>query len=118
MVIDAPTALPSEIIDVVKSMSQITTLDEDEPPHLSQASKQQLEQIARTSGGKVPLHGRLFAQWLHYVFPRECPFPYKSGSTTSATPAEFGDNHVADSKDMKRHASLATSHDRHLESDK
>merc|ERR1719311_1417966 len=41
--IDAPTALPSQIIDVVKSMSQITTLDEDEPPHLSEASKRQLE---------------------------------------------------------------------------
>ena len=22
----------------------------------------------------VPLHGRLFSQWLHYVFPRECAF--------------------------------------------
>merc|ERR1719324_1138138 len=111
MVIDAPTALPSEIIDVVKSMSQITTLDEDEPPHLSEASKQQLEQIARNYGGKVALHGRLFAQWLHYVFPRECPFPFKSGSTTSATPAQFGENYVAERQDMEHHASKATSHD-------
>jgi len=118
MAIDAPTALPSQIIDVVKGMSQITTLDEDEPPHLSKASKQQLEQIAKISGGKVPLHGRLFAQWLHYVFPRECPFPFKSGSTSSVTPAQFGDNYVAASDDMKRHASLAASHDKHLAADK
>jgi hypothetical protein len=112
--IDAPTALPSIIIDIVKGMSQVTTLDDDEPPHLSEASKQQLEQIARTSGGKVPLHGRLFAQWLHYVFPRECPFPFKSGSTTSATPAQYGDNYGAAREDMQRHASLATSHEKHL----
>merc|ERR1719265_1623605 len=103
--IDAPTAVPSQILDVVKGMSQITTLDEDEPPHLSQTSKQQLEQIARNAGGKIPLHGRLFAQWLHYVFPRECPFPFKSGSTTSATPAQFGENYVAAPEGMKRHAS-------------
>lgn len=118
MAIDAPTALPGEIIEIVKDMSQITTLDEDEPPHVSEASKQQLEQIARNYGGKIPLHGRLFAQWLHYVFPRECPFPYKSGSTTSATPAEYGENHVVSSKDRKRHASLATQHDVHLDADK
>jgi len=119
MAIDAPTAVPSQIIDVVKGMSQITTLDEDEPPHLSAASKQQLEKIARDSGGKVPLHGRLFAQWLHYVFPRECPFPYKSGSTTSATPAQFGDNYgLVASDEVQRHASLATSHDSHLAEDK
>jgi hypothetical protein len=111
MAIDAPTALPSQIIDIVKGMSQITTLDDDEPPHLSGASKQQLEQIARNAGGKVPLHGRLFAQWLHYVFPRECPFPFKSGSTTSATPAQYGNDYVAATEDMKRHASLATSHE-------
>jgi hypothetical protein len=117
LAIDAPTALPSKIIDVVKGMSQITSLDDDEPPHLSEASKQQLEQIASNSGGKVPLHGRLFAQWLHYVFPRECPFPFKSGSTTSATPSEYG-NYGAASEDMKRHASLATSHDNHLSAEK
>ncbi|OLP24478.1 hypothetical protein AK812_SmicGene48940, partial [Symbiodinium microadriaticum] len=22
-----------------------------------------------------PLHGRLFAQWMHYAFPHECPYP-------------------------------------------
>merc|ERR1740117_516176 len=30
--------------------------------------------------GMVPLHGRLFAQWLHYVFPRVCPFPHQEGT--------------------------------------
>jgi len=111
--IEAPSALPSKIIEVASGMSQTTTLDEDEPPHLSKASKQQLEQIASNSGGKVPLHGRLFAQWLHYVFPRECPFPFKSGTTSSATPAEYG-AYGAAREDMKRHAALAETHDKEL----
>merc|ERR1719394_1536021 len=99
-------------------MSQITTLDEDEPPHLSKALWRQLEQIAKNSGGKVPLHGRLFSQWLHYVFPRECPFPFKSGSTSSVTPSQYGENYGAAREDMQRHASMATSHDTHLSAGK
>jgi len=106
--IDAPTALPSTIVNVVSGMSSMTSLDEDEPPHLSKALLNQLDQIAKTHGGMVPLHGRLFAQWLHYVFPRECPFPHKTGATTSATPVEFGDDYVASKDDMEKHASTAS----------
>jgi hypothetical protein len=104
--IDAPTALPSTILDVVRGMSKQTSLDEDEPPHLTSSLVSQLEQVAKSHGGMVPLHGRLFAQWLHYVFPRECPFPHKIGAVTSATPAQYGDEHaVATKDDMERHAS-------------
>merc|ERR550537_644654 len=31
----------------------------------------------------IPLHGRLFAQWLHYAFPHECPYPHMSGTVTN-----------------------------------
>ena len=34
-----------------------------------------LESVAQFHDGLVPLHGRLFAQWLHYAFPYECPYP-------------------------------------------
>jgi hypothetical protein len=37
--------------------------------------------IAAADGGRVPLYGRLFAQWLHHLFPRECPYPHISGTT-------------------------------------
>merc|ERR1719343_1639826 len=30
-------------------------------------------QIGKRHAGKVPPHGRLFAQWLHHAYPRECP---------------------------------------------
>merc|ERR1719321_720413 len=93
--IDAPSATPAKIISVVGNMTSPTTLDDDEPAHLTEDLKQQLEQIAKSHGGMVPLHGRLFAQWLHYVFPRECPFPHKMGAVVSATPNEYGDSFIA-----------------------
>jgi hypothetical protein len=40
-----------------------------------------LDQIAEYDGGAVPIHGRLFAQWLHHVYPRECPYPHLAGTT-------------------------------------
>jgi hypothetical protein len=109
--IDAPTALPSAIMEIVSGMSSHTTLDDDEPAHLSKALVSQLEQVAKHHGGMVPLHSRLFAQWLHYVFPRECPFPHKTGAVSSATPVEFGEEHIATKADMKKHASNATAFD-------
>jgi hypothetical protein len=113
--IDAPTALPGAIIDVVNGsdMSSVT-LEDDEILFLSETSVEQLQRIASSHGGKVPLHSRLFAQWLHYVFPRECPYPVMSGSTSLATPSQYGENSGAARVDMQRHAELAKSHDAHI----
>jgi len=109
--INAPTALPSAILAVVGNMTVPTTLDREEPPHVNAALKSQLQQVAKNHGGMVPLHGRLFAQWLHYVFPRECPFPHKVGVATSMTPTEFGDSFAATKEDMRKHASNSTALD-------
>merc|ERR1719343_490543 len=73
--------------------------------------RDQLEKIAATHDGLVPLHGRLFAQWLHYAFPHDCPFPHKAGATAKLTPGEYGDQHLAQSEDMRRHAEEANSSD-------
>jgi len=63
--------------------------------------RSQLREIAKASpGGMVPLHGRLFAQWLHYAFPRECPFPHKAGETVALSPLEFGDQYAASEDEM------------------
>merc|ERR1712190_604840 len=48
-----------------------------------------LNEIAEGHGGTVPLHGRLFAQWMHHAFPRECPFPHVSGTKNPQTPSEW-----------------------------
>jgi len=39
-----------------------------------------LQEVADAHDGRVPIHGRLFAQWLHHLFPHECPYPHLSGS--------------------------------------
>jgi len=104
-----PTALPQDILAVVRNMTEQTSLDDDD--ELSELPSElivQLEQIASSQGGVVPLHGRLFAQWLHYVFPRECPFPHKKGMISSVTPAQYGEEYVASESDMKKHARNVT----------
>merc|ERR1719375_1530747 len=68
-----------------------------------------LEEIASHHGGSVPLHGRLFSQWLHHAFPRECPYPHVSGTTNPQTADEWlessGDEKdaVATEAEMKAH---------------
>lgn len=109
--IQTPTALPSTLLAVVSNMTAQTTLDDDQSPHIDKKMAAQLDQIAKNHNGMVPLHGRLFAQWLHYVFPRECPFPHKNGVVTSATPTEYGDQFIASQADMKAHAVNADAHD-------
>jgi len=109
--IGAPTAEPTEILALVGNMSSQTTLDDDVPPHLEGSLTKQLEQIAAAHGGRVPLHGRLFAQWLHYAFPRECPFPHMTGVAAAVTPAEYGESYVASDEEMRRHASEANASD-------
>jgi len=63
----APTATAKHLLDIVRNMSNAETLPSGLP--------EKLETIASHHGGEVPIHGRLFAQWLHFAFPHECPFP-------------------------------------------
>merc|ERR1719478_1056415 len=81
----------------------MTNLD-DEQPKIDEALKSQLYRIAETHGGKVPLHGRLFAQWLHYVFPRECAFPHKAGTASVVTPSQYGGDFIASEEAVKDYA--------------
>jgi hypothetical protein len=106
--IQAPAALPSTILALVRNMTSQTTVDHDEPAHLDKHMVSQLEQVAKNHGGLVPLHGRLFAQWLHYVFPHQCPFPHKVGVVSAVTPTEYGEQYIASQEDMKRHADNVT----------
>lgn len=81
----APSADATLLASIVANLSTETvpargTLD----PKLMD----RLEDIARQSGS-VPLHGRLFAQWMHHAFPRECPYPHEAGTTNPQTPDEW-----------------------------
>merc|ERR1719214_211287 len=87
--IPSPTASPSEIVKVVESMPHY-----DEPT-ISAALRTKLDEVAQTHNGQVPLHGRLIAQWLHFAFPHECPYPHEIGTISPKNPdqwrAERGD---------------------------
>eukprot|EP00928_Gymnodinium_smaydae_P007428 TRINITY_DN1266_c0_g2_i1.p1 TRINITY_DN1266_c0_g2~~TRINITY_DN1266_c0_g2_i1.p1 ORF type:complete len:527 (+),score=114.92 TRINITY_DN1266_c0_g2_i1:220-1800(+) len=98
--VGAPVASPEEIL---LPLSKMSTFD-DEPIGLSSTLRAQLDRIAETHGGKVPLHGRLFAQWLHYVMPRECPFPHKSGAHSATAPLEFDGQFVVSRAEIDFHS--------------
>ena len=74
----APEADPKEVLSVVSGLSSSSVTG---PRDLSAPLIRRLEDIAEGHHGTVPLHGRLFAQWMHHAFPRECPFPHVAGTT-------------------------------------
>jgi len=87
----APKANTSEIIKVVESLISLSSFP---TPGIRRALNTtlgtRLDEIAATNeDGLVPIHGRLFAQWLHYAFPRDCEYPHESGSIAPMTPAEW-----------------------------
>mmetsp|Transcript_55715 Transcript_55715/g.165698 ORF Transcript_55715/g.165698 Transcript_55715/m.165698 type:complete len:557 (+) Transcript_55715:68-1738(+) len=103
--IGSPGATPAEIARIVASMASATVPGNRT---LSAPLMQRLEEVADGNGGRVPLHGRLFAQWMHHAYPRECPFPHISGTTAPVRvgdwAAEPGNEVVASREEMQQHA--------------
>jgi hypothetical protein len=97
--VGAPMADPDMVLEVVRGMSD----GDDDPVRVDSALQAQLMRVAQTHGGRVPLHGRLFAQWLHYVFPRECAFPHRAGGAAALTPAQFGEDAIASPEAVSKH---------------
>jgi len=82
----SPEADPKEVLAVVAGLSSSTVSG---PRELSAPLIRRLEDIAEEHHGTVPLHGRLFSQWMHHAFPRECQFPHVSGTTNPLAEAEW-----------------------------
>jgi len=98
--IGAPMAHPQDVLRIV---ANLTSSSSEYAPQLDGSLQEQLHMVAQAHGGKVPLHGRLFSQWLHYAYPRECPFPHKTGTFSKAhtlTPEKFGESYIASTDDM------------------
>jgi hypothetical protein len=88
--IGAPTGTPQQIMSVVLQ----ETADPAEPRDVKTIMplSKKLWEIAKHHGqgpihgdesmptAQIPLNGRLFQQWLHYVKPQHCPYPHKRGS--------------------------------------
>jgi len=74
----APAATPTEIVAIVSKLSSPTVAANG---NISDLLLRRLDEIAQHHGGNsVPLHGRLFAQWMHNVYPRECRYPHITGT--------------------------------------
>jgi len=84
--IAAPTGA---VGDIAKIVAQISTDTVDAPRNLTSELISKLDSVASRHGGRVPLHGRLFAQWMHHAFPNECPHPHVSGTTAPKTTVAF-----------------------------
>jgi hypothetical protein len=80
-------------IKILESLDAMPTPESD----LNSQVRKRLEEIAAYHKGNVPLHGRLFAQWLHYAFPRECPYPHVAGTVNPETPLRWEDTGGVDS---------------------
>jgi len=103
----APSATPARIVELVSAMHSDTV---HAPRNLSSALLARLDEIAEHHAGQVALHGRLFAQWMHHAYPRECPFPHVSGTTSPLSPEEWmqlegSDNVEATMEEMQQHHS-------------
>eukprot|EP00929_Paragymnodinium_shiwhaense_P081801 TRINITY_DN428_c0_g2_i3.p1 TRINITY_DN428_c0_g2~~TRINITY_DN428_c0_g2_i3.p1 ORF type:complete len:558 (-),score=121.29 TRINITY_DN428_c0_g2_i3:66-1739(-) len=76
--VQTSSAHPDDIISIVKQLSSSTVAATGDLPL---PLRRHLQEIAELHGGRVPLQGRMFAQWLHFAYPHECPYPHISGST-------------------------------------
>jgi len=86
--IAAPEATSARIAELVAKLPSDTV---DAPRNLTTSLHTLLGQIADHHGGQIPLHSRLFAQWMHHAYPLECPYPHTAGTTRPLTQDEFMD---------------------------
>merc|ERR1719247_2154637 len=84
--ISAPDASASTILSLIP---MIPSASMPSNRTLSTWLQQRLHQVANHHSGRVPLHGRLFAQWLHYAYPRECNFPHAAGTINPVRPEDL-----------------------------
>lgn len=73
----SPIGTPMEILAALKASAP--ALRGGRFPRLPPGLQRRLEEVAEHHGGRVPIHGRLFAQWLHHVYPNQCPYPHLTG---------------------------------------
>jgi len=103
--IKAPEAPVATIVDLVSQLSSSTV---EAPRTLPQSLLERLDEVAAPHAGNVQLHGRMFGQWMHHAFPRECPFPHVAGATAPRTPDEWMDSAEADSVNKAAKSAFAS----------
>jgi len=97
--IRAPTASAEQLLELVGNMSSSSV---DAPRDLPEMLVDKLWAIADRHSGKVPLHARLFAQWMHFVFPSECPYPHAVEDAAVLRPSHWSGQRRASATDEER----------------
>jgi len=101
--IGSPYTQANKIATLISALPSNTV---QAPRTLPTALISRLDDIASQHEGLVPLHGRLFAQWMHHAYPLECGFPHVTGTTMPLDPLKFiantGEDHVAQEEEMHR----------------
>lgn len=103
--VQGPVAPPEQVMMAVWNMT-----DEENRGRFHGNLLAQLSHIANAHKGKIPLHGRLFRQWMHYAFPQECSFVHRAGSVRSKSPMEFGDEYLVKPSDVKLYTKASKKH--------
>merc|ERR1719161_2830346 len=100
--IPSSTATVDQLVTAVESMAHSGPVGIS-PKHISWDLRQKLEDVAALHRGlgaeAIPVHGRLIAQWLHYVFPQECPYPHMHKLEPLA-PLQYEEIHGEDSTNV------------------
>ncbi|CAK0813073.1 unnamed protein product [Prorocentrum cordatum] len=105
--IKAPTATPGRIMSAVRNL----TASPDMRLPLT-AAEARLRDIAGHNGGEVPLHGRLFAEFLHHAFPADCPYPHLAEDAAALSPAHWSSGRATASEEERRQHVEAAPEDR------
>eukprot|EP00933_Yihiella_yeosuensis_P042850 TRINITY_DN3750_c0_g1_i5.p1 TRINITY_DN3750_c0_g1~~TRINITY_DN3750_c0_g1_i5.p1 ORF type:complete len:284 (-),score=65.36 TRINITY_DN3750_c0_g1_i5:274-1125(-) len=118
--IEAPYASPERILEIWKSDAELKSMLKDNDLNVKDKNidkhlhSEKLAEIAASNGGVVPIHGRLFAQYLHHVAPVHCPFPHSPGALAKSGIFRYEANSDATAEEIKKYEKIA---DR-LEADK
>jgi len=103
--VQAPSAGPERLLSLAGNLSSASV---DAPRRLPEPLRAKLRAIADRHGGAVPLHGRLFAQWMHFAFPNECPYPHISKDAAVLMPGHWrGKSSTAPADERLRHIKAA-----------
>jgi len=84
--IGTSSATASRIAALVAELPSVSV---QAPRTLDPVLLSRLEEIEKHHEGQVPLHGRLFSQWMHHAYPLECPFPHELGTINPQTVDEW-----------------------------
>jgi len=103
----APAAAPEQVVAAVEDIPSSTV---PRGRSLDTLLRHRLRAIAADHGGQVPLSGRLFAQWMHFAYPRECSYPHLAGETKPVNIFDWSRSGVASvaSQDEMEHVANQT----------